>query len=69
MRNTGLALGSAFCKELGVDPDMVSRIVIDCSVMGSAKVTIYGLVDTGNGGIDRFKKIIDEYELVIRGEL
>lgn len=63
MKYTSETLNRAICEAVGLDPNMVHSIVIECRAGEIAKVTAHGYAETDDGKIDRLKAVLREYEL------
>ena len=61
---TGRRLGAELCEAIGISPDTVYRIIIDCQVHDVASVCIYSRIPEGAEVVNCLKK----YKLEITEE-
>lgn len=60
---SGKYLNDQICQAVGVNPNSVYRVIVDCQLGEVAKVITHGFVETDDGKIDHLKKVIRHYEL------
>ncbi len=60
---SGTYLNDQICEAVGVNPKTVYRVILDCRVGKIAKVITHGFVESDDGKIDRFKRVVKHYEL------
>lgn len=64
---TGEYLNAEICRAIGIDPNQVDRVVVDCKVGDAARVTTEGFVESDDGKIDRLKRVLRHYEIKPKG--
>lgn len=63
MKYTSETLNRAICEAVGINPDTVHSIVVECRAGEIVKVTTHGYAETDDGKIDHLMSVLREYEL------
>ena len=62
---TGVELGKELCEAVGVNPENINRIIVDCRIGAAAVVITHGFADTDIEKVSELKKEIKKYKLVL----